>query len=80
MNDSTEIKFNSAGATHSLRIRPIDHKDGEITVWEGMVDVQEMFWFEAWDGIEVWDLIEDAICAYNDHRNDQNTLKNGWRG
>lgn len=80
MNDSTSMYFNHDGSQHSLRLRPIDQKDGEITVWEGMVDVQELFWFEAWEGIEVWDLFEDAVSAYNQHRNDQNTMKNGGLG
>lgn len=75
-----EMYFNVKGQTHSLRIRPVDHKEGEITVFEGMVDVQELYWFEAWDGVEVWDLIEDAITAYNDHRIDENVIRNGWEG
>jgi hypothetical protein len=42
MNDSTSIHFNANGATHSLRIRPIDTKPGEVTVFEGMVDANTL--------------------------------------
>jgi hypothetical protein len=79
MNDSTSIHFNANGATHSLRIRPIDTKPGEVTVFEGMVDANTLYWFESYENIEVWELIELAIEQYLLYRVEDQVITTEWR-
>lgn len=80
MNDSTSIYFNANGKTHSLRLRPVDEKPGEMTVWEGLVDATTLYWFEAYEDIEVWELIELAVESFLQYRVDTKNMTVNWGG
>lgn len=69
MFSMVNLFFNLGGTTHSLRLREIDQKPDEISVWEGLVDGSEYVFFEAkldpfGDPPEVWELFELAIESY----------------
>lgn len=68
----SELYFNHAGATHSLRIRAVDVADNVI-IYEALVDGRVYVFWEAPPDLEVWDLFSCAINAYRDEVEDDST-------
>jgi hypothetical protein len=64
-----ELHFNARGATHSLRLINRD-EDG---VWEAMVDTDDYVYFEAPEDAEIWYLINMAVAAYVEYRDNYET-------
>ena len=65
-----EILFNRNGKTHSMRLRPVDTKPGDVTVYEALVNESVYVFFEGHADLEVWELIELGVQSYLDYRRD----------
>lgn len=78
MVDLRGLQVGINGRVHDLRLRPVDSKPGEVTVWEGMVDASTLYWFEAFEKLDDWSLIELAIGAYLDYVGDESVTAWKW--
>jgi len=74
----TDLFFNYGGKTRSLRLRS-DIENGDVTVYEALIDTTDYVWFEAPTVVEVWDLFELAIAAFREYRVNEGIEKIEWK-
>lgn len=69
----TQILFRHGNQTHTLRLRVVDEKPGEISVVEAFVNNRDYVFFEAHHTMEPQHLISLAIAAWVDEAYDTGT-------
>ncbi len=75
----SDLWFNYKHETHHLRLIPVDYKPDDIIVWQATTDHSEYTYFEAYDELEIWELMELAIAAYRVYRADNTITGLKWR-